>query len=235
MKKYASFLIVLLCLTLAGAVEAPSMPNPDPQVLPQPSTPAGPSENAASITLTAPETAKIGELVTLDASASNAASFKWIAPTPDFSVIEGGRKAVFSARKAGSYQFTLAVALRDTVDVQTFTIKVEGPVAPPVTDSLEEWIPYWKAEMGLPADKLEALAVSFEQVSLKIADVATPQQIIEITAKANREALGDSLSQFVPLLQKIQAGLVKAASTGQLKTPEQHRALWQAIARGLRK
>lgn len=233
--KYASLLLVLLCLCLAGAVEAPMVASDAPQVVPQPSTPAGPSENAAKIVLTVPEKAKIGELVTLDASASAASSFKWVAPTPDFLVIEGGKKAVFSARKAGLYTFTLAVALRDTVDVQTFTIAVEGPVAPPTTDDLEAWIPYWRAEMDLPADKLEALAVAFEQTSLKMTTLLTPEAIIKATAEANRAALGESLPQFVPLLQKIMAGLDKLAKSGQMKTPEQHAIVWQAIARGLRK
>lgn len=229
--KYASFLIVLLCLCLSGA----NPPTSEPPLLPQPTTPAGPSENAAQIVLKTPADAKIGELITLDASASNATSFKWIAPTADFLVFDGGKKAVFSARKAGSYQFTLAVALRDTVDVQTFTIKVEGPIAPPVTESLEEWIPYWRAEMDLPKDKLEALAVAFEKTSLQMVTLATPEKIIEATAKANREALGDSLPQFVPLLQKIMTSLDKMAKSGQLKTPESHALVWQSIARGLRK
>jgi hypothetical protein len=219
--------LILLTATLSIAASPPTVP--------QPSTPAGPSENKAKIVLTAPSVAKVGELVRLDASGSAATSFKWLAPSGDFEVYDDGQKAVFSARKPGSYQFTLAVALAGTVDVQTFTIKVEGPVAPPTTDSLEDWIPYWKAEMDLPKDKIEALAVSFEQVSLQMLTLATPDKIIKATAEANRAALGDSLPQFIPLLQKIQSSLEKMAKSGQMTTPEQHSLVWQAIARGLRK
>jgi hypothetical protein len=200
-----------------------------------PVTPAGPSENVANAVLLGPTTAKVGELVRLDASGSMASAFKWIAPTGDFEVYEGGRKAVFSARKEGVYQFTLAVALNNTLDVKTFTIRVEGPLPPPTTESLEAWIPYWKAEMDLPKDKLEALAVSFEKVSLQMTTLANPEAIIKATAEANRAALGPDLQRFVPLLQKIQVSLEKFAKTGTLKTPEQHAMVWMEIARGLRK
>lgn len=200
-----------------------------------PVTPAGPSENVAKVVLLTPATAKVGELVRFDASGSMAAAYKWIAPTGDFEVYDAGRKAVFSARKEGTYQFTLAVAFNDTLDVKTFTITVEGPPTPPTTESLEAWIPYWKADMNLPKDKLEALAVSFEKVSLQMTTLTTPEAIIKATAEANRAALGADLPQFVPLLQKIQVSLEKFAKTGTLKTPEQHAAVWQEIARGLRK
>lgn len=228
-------LILAIVLLTAPLCIAANQPQPGLQVVPQPSTPAGPSENTAKIAITVPQVVKVGELVRLDASASSAVSFKWLAPSSDFEVFDNGRKAVFSARKAGEYQFTLAVALGDTVDVQTFIIKVEGPVQPPTSDSLEEWVPYWKAEMNLPKDKLEALAVSFEQVSLKMATLATPDKIIAETAQANRAALGEALPQFIPLLQKIQDSLGKMAKSGQMTTPEQHAIVWQSIARGLRK
>lgn len=207
---------------------------PGAVVIPQPSTPAGPSENVAKIVLTTPPAAKVGELVRLDASKSNAASYKWLAPTGDFEVIDGGCKAVFSAREPGTYTFTLAVALDGTVDVVTFQIKVEGPLQPPQTDNLGEWVTYWKASMDLPKDKVEALAISFDRVALQMTTLAKPEVIIQETAKANREALGADLDKFVPLLQKIQTALQKMAQSGQLTTPEQHAVVWQDIARGLR-
>lgn len=232
-------LILALALLTTPLCEAESYRQdartPAPQVVPQPNTPAGPSENVAKVVLTTPPAASVGELVRLDASGSAAASFKWLAPTSDFEVIDGGRRAIFSARKAGEYQFTLAVALADTVDVQTFTIRVEGPLAPPTTDSLEDWVAYWKSEMSLPKPQLEALAASFEQISGQMTVLAKPEAIIKATAEANRAALGADLPQFVPLLQKIQAALQKKAQSGQLTTPEQHTAVWQEIARGLRK
>jgi hypothetical protein len=235
MKKIITLIVLALILTtpLCDAENATS----PPPVVPQPSTPAGPSENAAKIVLNAPSTAKIGELVRLDASASTASSFKWLTnpESKDFEVYADGRKAVFSARKAGLYQFTLAVSLKDTVDVITFTIKVEGPIAPPASDSLEEWIPYWMAEMELPAAEKEALAVSFEQIALKMTVLATPEAIIKATAEANRAALGANLPAWIPLLQKIQVSLDKLAKSGKMTTPQQHAEVWAAIARGIRK
>ena len=230
MKKLITLVLAILILTtpLCDA-EAP--------IVPQPSTPAGPSENAAKIVLDAPSTAKIGELVRLDASASTASSFKWLTnpSTQDFEVYADGRKAVFSARKAGNYQFVLAVGLKDTVDVVEFTIRVEGPIAPPTSESLEEWIPYWMSEMTLPAAEKEALAASFEQIALKMTMLATPEAIIKATAEANRAALGASLPNWIPLLQKIQVALDKLARSGKMTTPQQHADVWASIARGIRK
>lgn len=230
MKKLITLTVLVLILT-TPLCDADSQP----PVVPQPSTPAGPAENAAKIVLNVPSTAKIGELVRLDASASSATTFKWLQDSKDFEVYADGRKAVFSARKAGVYQFTLAVALKDTVDVMTFSIKVEGPIAPPTTESLEEWVPYWMVDMNLPAEEKEALAVSFEQISLKMAVLATPEAIIKATADANRAALGANLPAWVPLLQKIQSALDKMAKSGKMTTPQQHAEVWAAIARGIRK
>lgn len=236
MKKLITLVLAVLILT-TPLCDADNQPESQPALVPQPSTPAGPSENAAKIVLNAPSTAKIGELVRLDASASTASSFKWLTnpSTQDFEVYADGRKAVFSARKAGSYQFVLAVGLKDTVDVIEFTIRVEGPVDPPTSDSLEEWIPYWMSEMHLPAEEKEALAVSFEQIALKMTVLATPEAIIKATAEANRAALGANLSAWIPLLQKIQVSLEKLARSGKMTTPQQHAEVWASIARGIRK
>jgi len=235
--KRLTLALILLFATISVAANTPptAITPPGVQVVPQPSTPAGPSQNVAKIVITPPQSAKIGELIRLDASASSASSFKWVAPTPDFEAIDGGRKAVFSARSPGVYTFTLAVALDGTVDVVTFAIKVEGPLQPPQTDSMEEWVSFWKAEMSLPKDKLEALAISFDKVALQATTLAKPSEIIKATAQANRDALGADIDQFVPLLQKIQTALQKMAQGGQLSTPEQHAVVWQEIARGLRK
>lgn len=229
----------LFCLILAITLMTAPLCDAEnsPEVIPQPGTPAGPSENAAKIVLTPPSTAKVGELVRLDASASTATSYKWLTNpvSADFEVFAEGRKAVFSARKPGAYTFTLAVAYKETVDVVSFTVLVEGPIAPPTTDSLEAWITYWMSDMNLPQAEKEALAVSFEQVSLKMISLATPEAIIKATAEANRAALGASLPNWIPLLQKIQVALEKKAKSGQMTTPQQHAEVWAEIARGIRK
>ena len=58
--------------------------------------------------------------------------------------------------------------------------------------------------------------------------------IIEATAEANRAAVGDSLSGWMPVLQQLQTSMKKLAGQGKLSTPAQHEALWLDIAKGLR-
>jgi hypothetical protein len=64
-----------------------------------------------------------------------------------------------------------------------------------------------------------------------MANLPEPKDWITATAESNREALGDDLEAFKPLLVKIG----KACATRQLTTPEQHAEVWLEIAKGLRK
>lgn len=189
----------------------------------------------AKIVLVAPDSARVGELVRFDVSASVADSFEWLVVplSQDFEVYADGRRAVFSARAPGEYRFIVACAKDGTVNVVTHVIKVLGPPTSPVTDSLAEWIPFWLWNMDLPKEEAEALAASFEGV----ADLApeTPEEWIKLTAESNREALGARIEVWKPLMDKIGTTLLKMAQDGRLMTPEQHAAVWREIAAGLRR
>ncbi|RLB77207.1 MAG: hypothetical protein DRH24_16625 [Deltaproteobacteria bacterium] len=220
MKIFASIALLLLTssatLTLADDTPAPA---------------------EAKVVLSAPAAAKIGELVRLDASKSVADSFKWIVipESSDFLVYDGGARAVFSARVAGKYRFVLAVAKGGSVDVITYVVTVGKAPERPQSNDLRAWIPYWRYQLNLPHEQAAALAASFDRVASRYEVLTKPQDWIKATAEANREALGDNIDQWVPLLDKIGAALRKMAENGQLKTPEQHRDVWKAIAEGLRK
>ena len=189
----------------------------------------------ASVVLEAPSKARIGELIRFDASGSVANSFEWrlVPQTPDFEVYDGGAKACFSARAPGEYQFVLAVAYENTVDVRIFSITIVGPPEAPVSDSLAEWIPVWLWSAFLPEDECEALADSFETLANR-ADLQEPRDWSRATAEANRAALGDRIDAWKPILNKVGAALQKLAETGALTTPEDHRKVWLDIAAGLR-
>lgn len=220
----AIFLAIILMTTPLCEADTPVQQAPD-------------DGKVAKIVLTAPSTAKIGELVRFDASASTANSYKWLTlpETGDFETFSDGQLAVFSGRTAGLYTFVLAVALEGTVDVQTFTVRVLGPPTPPVTDSIEDWVTYWLQGYTFSDEDKEALAASFDSVASRASDLGDAKSIISATAEANRNALGNSLPDWVPFLQQLQGAMKKQATAGTLTTPEQHAATWKAIARGIRK
>ena len=218
MKSAIASIVLIFCMTvptLAQQVDPPALPVVE-----------------AKIVLDAPSKCRVGELVRLDVSESSAASFQWILvpDSVDFEVYDGGRKAVFSARSEGTYQFIVACALKDTVDVVYHTIQVTGPLPQPTSESLADWVPYWMDTMQLPADRVEALALSFERVASQAKDLPEPTDWQRATAESNREALNGDLEAFKPLLIKIG----KACATRGLKTPEQHAEVWLEIASGLR-
>lgn len=231
MKHYVASLAILICLTVPTL--APSQPV---------SAPANVVEKAedtaeASLVLRAQSSARIGELVRLDVSASNATSFKWllVPESDDFLVYDAGARAVFSARTAGEYRFIVACGAEDgSVDVITHVVTVPEPPSKPVSNSLAEWIPYWNWNMDLPQSECLALANSFDDIADKQATLPEPKDWIEATAAANREVLGDRIDAWAPMLDKIGAKLLKMAESGALQTPEEHAKVWREIARGLR-
>jgi hypothetical protein len=224
MRKLAS-LALLLCLTTPFLA-----PAQDPMPAPE-------EDGEAKIVLVAPDSARVGELVRFDVSASVADSFEWllVPPSQDFEVYDAGRRAVFSARVAGEYRFIIACAKNGTVNVITHVVKVLGPPAQPATDSLAEWIPFWLWTYDLPRAEKTALAASFEEVAARIDELKTAEDWIKATAESNRKALGPSIDNWGPMLDKIGAALLKMAQDGRLMTPEQHQKVWLEIADGLRK
>jgi len=190
----------------------------------------------AKVVLDAPNSCRIGELVRLDASESTATNFKWllIPDSVDFEVYDEGRRAVFSARAAGTFLFVISVTKNDTIDMIKHTIRVVGPPPTPVTDSLADWIPFWAWNYVLPKEECDAVALNFEVVSSRD-DLKTPQDWIRVTAKMNRDTLGDRLEVWKPLLDKIGVALANKANNGTLETAADHAQVWLEIADGLRK
>ena len=187
---------------------------------------------AASIVLDAPTEARVGQLVRLDVSKSQADHYKWLVfpTTKDFEVLPDGQRAFFSARAPGKYQFTIAGSDSEGVDVISFTITVQTPPSPPTTDSLTEWIEYWRYEFDLPAKECHKLGSNFLTVADSITD-QSPKEIAKMTATLNREIVDIDLLK--PLRVKISKALRKMAEEGSLSTPEDHIRVWREIAQGL--
>jgi hypothetical protein len=202
-------------------------------------------EHIAHIVIKAQEVAEVGELVRFDLSDSAAQSYKWILvpDSVDFETYRDGEAAVFSARKPGEYMFIVACAYNGSVDVATHIVTVGGgvPYVPDVSKpdavaGIDKWAVYWCSTNELPSDEARRLAGSFEAISAQIAAgiLQEADEIVAATADANRKALGDSLSDWLPVLRELQAVMREKAEQGELSTPDQHRVLWKEIAEGLR-
>ena len=231
MKRIFASLAILFCLT------TPPLAQSDPPSAPSAEVTAAPDEQAeAKIVLVAPTSARIGELVRLDASGSVATEIKWkLSPgSVDFEVYDAGARAVFSARQAGEYRFIVACAKGDTVDFVEHIVKVLGPPPMPQTDSLTDWIPYWNWTLNLPKAEIEALAASFEEVAANADESDDIGDFIKATAKASRVALGDRIEAWKPILDKVGANLSEKAETGAMTSSEECRAEWLKVAEGLR-
>ncbi len=191
-------------------------------------------ETEMQLIVKAPETCVIGEMVTIDVTASNCDTFKWkvIPETTDFRVITNGQEALFTSRSPGKYIFVIA-GTRDGIlmPLKAITIIVERSIAPvPVivdnafTIKVKNWLP-------ANADPiiLEKLAKSFERVASaghkEVAD------LVKITALSNRGILGSQLEEYKPFL---------IAFSNHLKTNyaevtvDKHIELWFNLAAVLR-
>jgi len=212
----------------------------------------------ADIVINAQESAEVGELVRFDVSESTADSFKWVlVPNSiDFEVYDEGQRAVFSARHPGEYMFIVGCAYQGTIDIVTHIVTIEGgdpgppnppdpphppnpnipDVRKPDSSVLFEWVAYWCSQAQRSKYETLYVAGSFEGVAAQIsAGVLTDtESIIEATVNANRQALGDSITDWLPVLREIQTELKSRAEAGILVTPEQHAVAWREIAKGMR-
>jgi hypothetical protein len=222
MKYSAAIILLFLCLTSATLYVATQETIDTPV-------------SQAKIVLVAPTSARIGELVRLDVSESNAESFKWllVPDSVDFLVFDSGRRAVFSGREAGVYQIIVGCAKGNTVDFILHTIRVTGPPEVPASGNFAELIPYWMWSYPFPTEECTALADSFEEVAARTT-LLTPGDWIKATAEANRTVLGSRTEEWGIILDKIGAELLRKAEAGELLTPEDHKKVWLEIAEGLR-
>jgi hypothetical protein len=126
--------------------------------------------------------------------------------------------------------------------VKTHVVKVELDV-PPVPDQpgegLAEKVVTWCAGIESPTKRDDAmkLAQSFASLAVVIEGGAfdTPTEIVVATKTASRDALGDNLEAWVPLLDGLTTELKAMAQAGMLQSTESHAPVWSAVAEGLSK
>jgi len=193
------------------------------------------------IILRAQDDCEVGELVRLDASESDVDGLTWqiLPSTPDFEIIEDGRRAFFSARaeSAGqSFLIIIAGAKAGQPFLTHHTIDVIGEAPTPGPESLASMVRRWTKEVGeYEGKKVHGLAIAQVFKKLGTADDVTVDQILEATATANSAVLGGDLEKWMPLLEPIGKELDKMTEAGQLTTREHYKATWLAIADGIEK
>ncbi len=191
----------------------------------------------AHLVVVGPEKVKMGELVVISVEESDAASYKWIVipETKDFMVIDGGKRAVFSSGKGGTYKFFISCALGNTVDSAVHVVVVKGGVPQP-SDSFSTRIATYceRVDSDTKRDDCLALAQSFASVALIMADDASPTEIVAATFKSNQEALGNKLDNWLPFRQGLSRELKSMADKGGLSDTASHIRVWKQIASALR-
>jgi hypothetical protein len=195
-----------------------------------------PPDFEEGIVLDAQGSCEVGELVRFDASQSNVEGLTWqILPhTPDFEVIEEGRRAFFSARVPGKFLVIIAGASAGKPYLQHHTIIVEGEPLPPSPKTLPQKVRGWVDEVedyDGKADKAKAMAGAFRKLAAN-EDIEV-EEILEATAVANSAILGDDLDQWIPFLDRLGQELDAYVEGDDLSTRKQYREVWLLIASGI--
>jgi hypothetical protein len=193
------------------------------------------------IILRAPEKCEIGELIRLNATESNVDGLTWqiLPSTPDFEIIEDGRRAFFSARaeSAGqSFLVIIAGAKGGKPYLTHHTIEVIGEAPTPGPESLGTKVRGWvHGVKEYENRKTHALALAGVFRKLAEAGDIKVEQMLEATATANSAVLGEDLDKWLPLLEPIGKELDTLTAAGKLSTREEYKAVWLSIAEGIEK
>jgi len=180
------------------------------------------------------EEAEVGQLVRLSVEA-DADDYMWIVvpESEDFEIYAEGQKAVFSARKPGSYLFIAAYCKNNKVSLLRHILVVKGPpkpIVPPGPDaSILELIPYWCSQYNVSEETATTLSNNFSSAASRAAagEFKEVQELLNATAALNKNTDARSL------LDQITKYIVAKAQAGELETMEQHIILWNRISAAL--
>ena len=198
-----------------------------------------PVEKQAKLVVEGPTSANIGDLVVISVEKSQAKSFKWIVlpSTDNYLVIDEGKRIVFSSGVGGEFTFIVACGEGDSCDLAVHTVTIIGEAATPA-QNLSSKIALWcdKVESTNKRDECLALAQSFSSVALVMegGTLSTPEEIVKATFKSNRDALGESLDNWLPFRNGLADELTKMAADGYLTDTASHVEVWKAVAAALR-
>lgn len=193
------------------------------------------------IVLQAPDDCEVGELVRFNAVDSNVDGLTWriIPPTPDFEIIEAGRRAFFSARNesAGQSFLVIVAGAKDGVPfLKHHTIDILGDAPDPGPETLSSVVRRWVRKVGDYEGRMShGLALSGVFRKLATAEDIDIDQILEATATANSAVLGDDLDQWIPFFEDLGQALDELKADKKLTTRAEYKIAWLAIADGIEK
>lgn len=193
-----------------------------------------------ALVLQAPDVCEIGELVTLDASASASPEVTWKVVRVDATLEECmdfkafGKVACFSAREASMWLVIVSGVGPDNQPIMmTHSITVDGGVpGPGPGPSIESKIKQWSRLVE--SDNTREEAIKLAQSFRALAGAELPvDKVLEATALANKQALGTSLQAWMPFLDKLGTHLDELAANDGLSTRDDYQRTWNAIADGI--
>jgi len=184
----------------------------------------------ADVKLTKPDGYAIGELVTLDATASKADEIVWkiLPETANFKI--KGKQAYFSSSEPIDYTLILVARYNRNLDCKVFVLKYkEKEVKVERLNDFEKTVKTWLNDNN-KKDAALRLAQSFQNIAVNIDVFDTVDGIILATARANSDALGLDLEAWKPFLQQFQTFL-------EVDPPElkEHEVIWKNMATALKK
>jgi hypothetical protein len=198
---------------------------------------------APCVVINAPKVVNVGDMIVVDVSASNGTGFDWeVVPEPPNMRIFNDGKVMCAATGPGTneYRFIIACAIDGKANVKTHVVKVigNGPIVPDQPGvNVASKVLDWCAGIKSPTQRDDALKLSqaFASLATVIEGGAfeNPAELVVATKAATKEALGDNLQQWIPLLDGLMRELKAMAQAGMLQDIGAHASVWKAVAEGL--
>ena len=204
-----------------------------------------PRQDKAEVNIKAPDKVKVGDMIVIDLSESLGGGFDYaVEPMPPgLRTFDSGKIIVCGTGDENvTYTFMISCALDGDSDIAVHKVKVTGAAAPgPPPDpgqNIPEKVKDWADDVDSPSkrDDCVKLAQSFSSVAIIIEQdqFSTPAELVQATATSNRDALGENLSHWTPLLDSLMQELKAMAQLGKLQDVKDHARIWKDVAKGLR-
>jgi hypothetical protein len=203
-----------------------------------------PRVDQPEVVIKAPASVRVGDMIIVDLSKSIGDGFDMIIipEPPQVKVFDNGKVVVTaSGYKSADYLFIVSCALNGKSDVKTHVVHVVGPEAIKPINPGEDIIgkvQRWCEDVNSPTPRDDAmkLAQSFASLSTVIdnGSFKTPNEIVSATKISNRDALGDNLQYWVPILDGLMNELKAMAEMGMLPDAVSHGSVWRSVSEGLR-
>ena len=235
---------MLLTITMVSVLffgtpsySAPATIPPSKAMAQEPAEGQGPK-----VVINAPDKVDIGDIIVVDLSESVGGGFDFqIIPEPKQVFVDSNGKVIYcsTGKVSTEYRFIVSCAVDGQSDVENKVVKVIGPPSGPVEpgDNFVAQVASWIDLVSSPDIRDDALKLSqsFSSVATLIESGMFQEagEIIEATAKSNKDALNGNLENWVPFLDALMVELTAMDVAGKLPTVESHAKVWRDVASAL--